>query len=195
MVEEVIAPVKRFESGVVTVNEMHSDRALRYTKKLKAIEDVIDVRWKASGYHSAKAVVVCCDFSLLCLIGTFFVGYKNKKRKNKFETSPSFQQSKIENIEYADLADREVPGFRYPYYSFYLRLFDFYPLWNLKNPCQRKWKHGFAQRKFVSSRMEDIYSIMSKHFSSSNRLLTTCMLTGLPSNLGTFSLYVSWASG
>lgn len=44
MVEEVIAPVKRFESGVVTVNEMHSDRALRYTKKLKAIEDVIDVR-------------------------------------------------------------------------------------------------------------------------------------------------------
>lgn len=56
------------------------------------------------------------------------MGYKNKKRKNKFETSPSFQQSKIENTEYADLADREMPGFRYLYYSFYLRLFDFYPL-------------------------------------------------------------------
>lgn len=71
---------------------------------------------EAPGYHSAKiAIVVCYVFSLFCLIGTFFVNYWDNKKRDKIENSPSFEMPNIENIEYADLTDREMPGFRYLY--------------------------------------------------------------------------------
>ncbi len=71
---------------------------------------------EAPGYHSAKiAIVVCYIISLFCLIGTFFVNYWDNKKRDKIENSSSFEMPNIENIEYADLTEREMPGFRYLY--------------------------------------------------------------------------------
>ncbi|KAG7752878.1 hypothetical protein KL947_005393, partial [Ogataea haglerorum] len=69
---------------------------------------------EAPGYHSAKiAIVVCYVFSLFCLFALLAVNYLDNKRRDRLESSSP--PPAVENIEFSDLTDYEMPGFRYLY--------------------------------------------------------------------------------
>ncbi|KAG7889051.1 hypothetical protein KL908_004851 [Ogataea polymorpha] len=69
---------------------------------------------EAPGYHSAKiAIVVCYVFSLFCLFALFGVNYFDNKRRERLESENP--PPEIENLEFSDLTDYEMPGFRYLY--------------------------------------------------------------------------------
>ncbi|QPG76219.1 hypothetical protein FOA43_003605 [Brettanomyces nanus] len=115
--------------GMICFLSLFSANTLGYSKKITSqailligycVGNLVGpqtfVTSEAPKYHSAKvAIVVCYVFSLFCLIALFFVNYYDNKRRDKLESDPSYAEPHIENIEFADLTDREVPAFRYLY--------------------------------------------------------------------------------
>lgn len=74
------------------------------------------VSTEAPNYHSAKiSIVVCYVISLFCLLGLGALNFYDNRKRDKLESQPGYVKPQNENIHFADLTDREIPGFRYLY--------------------------------------------------------------------------------
>ncbi|SCU90308.1 LAME_0E07976g1_1 [Lachancea meyersii CBS 8951] len=69
---------------------------------------------QAPGYSGAKvSMVVCYAATVVILSALFVVNYRENIRRDKIQAERGPDSVKIENLEFADLTDKENPNFRY----------------------------------------------------------------------------------
>ncbi|SCU82851.1 LADA_0C08306g1_1 [Lachancea dasiensis] len=69
---------------------------------------------QAPGYTGAKiAMLVCYAATVVVLVALFVINYRENKRRDKIQAERGPEHVVIENMEFADLTDKENPNFRY----------------------------------------------------------------------------------